>query len=145
MNNGNDEDGVWFGTPDMSPTPNFVLLILTAGWAYEGWVVGDSGPLSTDSFTVFDAVDSGAPFSGASAGSPVPCEDSFENPPAGGTFPLDVRGRTVVISVEPVPDDTPAPFVLKPLVGTADNDTGPATHAFGSNLAPLPSGSITRN
>ena len=144
-NNGNDQYGVWFGTPGMPPTPNFVLPTLPAGWAYEGWVVGDSGPLSTGTFTVFNSADTSAPFSGPAGGPPVPGEDFFENAPNGETFPLDVRGRTVVISVEPVPDDSPAPFVLKPLVGTAGNDTAPATHAFGQNLGSLPMGSVTRN
>ncbi|MCA0153622.1 anti-sigma factor [Winogradskyella vincentii] len=145
MNNGNDENGIWFGTPGMPPTPNFVLPSLPAGWAYEGWVVGDSGPLSTGTFTTFNTVDGAAPFSGPSAGPPVPGEDFFENEPAGESFPLDVRGRTVVISVEPVPDDSVAPFVMKLLVGTAGNDTAPATHAFGQNLGSLPMGSVTRN
>ena len=145
INNGNDENGVWFGTPGMPPASNFVLPTLPDGWAYEGWVVGDTGPLSTGTFTAFNTVDNAAPFSGDSAGPPVPGEDFFENTPAGETFPLDVRGRTVVISVEPVPDDSAAPFVMKPLVGTAGNDTAPATHAFGRNLASLPMGSVTRN
>ncbi len=144
-NNGNDQYGVWFGTPGMPPVPNFVLPTLPAGWAYEGWVVGDSGPLSTGTFNAFDSADSAAPFSGPAGGPPVPGEDFFENAPTGETFPLDVRGRTVVISVEPVPDDSPAPFVLKPLVGTAGNDTAPATHVFGANLASLPTGTVTRN
>jgi len=144
-NNGNDQYGVWFGTPGMPPTPNFVLPALPAGWAYEGWVVGDSGPLSTGTFTAFNSADASAPFSGPAGGPPVPGEDFFENAPAGETFPLDVRGRTIVISVEPVPDDSPAPFVLKPLVGTAGNETAPTTHAFGPNLASLPIGSVTRN
>jgi len=145
MNNGNDENGVWFGTPGMPPAPNFVLPTLPDGWAYEGWVVGDSGPLSTGTFTAFNTVDGAAPFSGAASGPPVPGEDFFENEPTGETFPLDVRGRTVVISVEPVPDDSAAPFAMKPLVGIAGNDTAPATHAFGRNLASLPTGSVTRN
>ncbi|WP_426429624.1 anti-sigma factor [Winogradskyella sp. HB-48] len=145
MNNGNDQYGVWFGTPGMPPVPNFVLPTLPAGWAYEGWVVGDSGPLSTGTFTAFNSADSLAPFSGTAGGPPVPGEDFFENAPTGETFPLDVRGRTVVISVEPVPDDSPAPFVLKPLVGTAGNDTAPAIHDFGLNLASFPMGTVTRN
>ena len=144
-NNGNDENGVWFGTPGMPPTPNFVLPTLPEGWAYEGWVVGESGPLSTGTFTAFNSADNAAPFSGSADGPPVPGEDFFENAPAGETFPLDVRGRTVVISVEPVPDDSPAPFVLKPLVGTAGNETAPATHDFGVNLGSFPTGSVTRN
>ncbi|WP_339755195.1 anti-sigma factor [uncultured Winogradskyella sp.] len=144
-NNGNDENGVWFGTPGMPPTPNFVLPTLPTGWAYEGWVVGDTGPLSTGTFTAFNTVDGAAPFSGSAAGPPVPGEDFFENVPPGETFPLDVRGRTVVISVEPVPDNSLAPFAMKPLVGTAGNDTAPATHALGQNLGSLPMGTVTRN
>lgn len=145
-NNMNDQNGVWFGTPGMPPVPNFVLPTLPAGWAYEGWVVGETGPLSTGTFTDFNTVDSTDIFSGTSqAGPPVPGEDFFMNEPIGETFPLDIRGRTVVISVEPVPDDSTAPFAMKPLVGVAGNETAPAVHAFGLNLASLPTGTVTRN
>lgn len=146
MNNGNDQYGVWFGTPGAPPTPNFVLPTLPAGWAYEGWVVGDNGPISTGTFTTFNTMDSSNGFSGTqnNAGPPVPGEDFFLNAPAGETFPLDVRGRTVVISVEPVPDDSTAPFVMKPLVGTAGQDTAPNTHNFGQNLSSLPWGTVSR-
>lgn len=144
-NNGNDHYGVWFATPGMPPVPNFSLPVLPAGWAYEGWVVGDSGPITTGTFTAFDARDSFDNFSEtAQPGPPVPGEDFFINAPAGETFPLDVRGRTVVISVEPVPDNSPAPFAIKPLVGTAGQETAPATHNFGQNLGSLPSGTVTR-
>ncbi len=144
-NNGNDENGVWFGTPGAPPTPNFVLPTLPEGWVYEGWVVGESGPLTTGTFTAFDMADASAPFSGTSqAGPPVPGEDFFENAPSGETFPLDIRGRTVVISVEPVPDNSTAPFAIKPLVGTAGQETAPATHDFGRNLSSLATGTVTR-
>lgn len=145
-NNGNDQYGVWFGVPGMPPTPDFTLPTLPDGWAYEGWVVGDSGPISTGTFTVFNTMDSGNPFSGTqnNAGPPVPGEDFFNDAPVGETFPLDVRGRMVVISIEPVPDDSPAPFVLKPLVATAGQATAPASHSFGQNLGSLPEGTVTR-
>ncbi|MDT7831698.1 anti-sigma factor [Flavobacteriaceae bacterium S356] len=145
-NNGNDQYGVWFGTPGAPPTPNFVLPTLPAGWAYEGWVVGDNGPISTGTFTTFNTMDSSNGFSGTqnNAGPPIPGEDFFLNAPTGETFPLDIRGRTVVISVEPVPDDSAAPFAMKPLVGTAGQDTAPNTHNFGQNLGSLPTGTVTR-
>jgi hypothetical protein len=145
MNNGNDENGVWFGTPGMPPTPNFVLPTLPDGWTYEGWVVGDSGPLTTGTFNVFNMVDNFAPFSETmQPGPPVPGEDFFLNEPTGETFPLDIRNRTVVISVEPVPDNSPAPFAMKPLVGTAGMATAPAIHDFGQNLNSLPTGTVSR-
>lgn len=145
-NNGNDQYGVWFGVPGMPPTPDFVLPTLPDGWAYEGWVIGDSGPITTGTFTVFGDRDSGNGFSGMqnNAGPPVPGEDFFLNAPARETFPLDIRGRTVVISVEPVPDDSPAPFAMKPLWATAGQVTAPSSHAFTQNLGTLPTGTVTR-
>ena len=145
MNNGNDQYGVWFGTPGMPPVPNFNLPDLPEGWIYEGWVVGDSGPLTTGTFNLFNVADNNAPFSETvQSGPPVPGEDFFLNPPIGETFPLDIRNRTVVISVEPVPDNSPLPFAIKPLVGTAGNETAPSTFAFNQNLNTLPSGTVTR-
>ncbi len=144
-NNGNDENGIWFGNPGMPPTSSLVLPTLPEGWAYEGWVVGDGGPITTGVFSAFDVADDDAPFSGTSqAGPPIPGEDFFNNAPSGETFPLDVRGRTVVISVEPVPDNSTAPFAIKPLLGTAGQDTAPATHSLGLNLGSLATGTVTR-
>ena len=143
-NNGNDQYGIWFGDPGAPPTPNFVLPTLPEGWAYEGWVVGEEGPLTTGTFTEFNMADNNDPFSEMTqAGPPVPGEDYFLNAPMGETFPLDLRGRTVVISVEPVPDDSSAPFAMKPLVGTAGQETAPATHDLGMNLESLPTGTAS--
>lgn len=148
-NNGNDENGIWFGIPTMSPPGSgFTLPTLPTGWAYEGWVVTAAGPISTGTFTSFTAADSGNPFSGTenNAGPPIPGEDFFLSAPTGQTFPLDLRGTTVVISVEPVPDNSPAPFLLKPLLGMVDAAaaTAPAVHALGQNLGSLPTGTATR-
>ncbi len=148
-NNGNDESGVWFGIPGAPPTPSLILPELPEGWVYEGWVVGDSGPLSTGQFTDFDMSDfntgASTSFGGTEQlGPPIPGEDFFNNAPAGETFPLDLRGRTIVISVEPSPDNSPAPFLLKPLVATAGNDTAPTTYDLNQNLTSFPTGTATR-
>jgi len=145
-NNMNDEYGVWFGTPGMPPTANLNLPDLTSGWTYEGWVIGDSGPLSTGRFTDFGDRDDFRGFSGTefNQGPPIPGEDFFLNAPVGETFPLDVRGRTVLITVEPVPDNSPMPFLLMPLTAVAGMATAPATHDFNLNTASFPSGSATR-
>ena len=149
MNNGNDEYGVWFGDPSTSPpSPALTLPTLPDGWAYEGWVVTENGPISTGTFLSADGRDDSNILSGteANAGPPVPGEDFFNNAPEGQMFPLDVRGKTVVISIEPVPDNSPAPFLLKPLLSTlaADAGTAPTTHDFGQNLGTLPTGTATR-
>ena len=149
-NNGNDENGIWFGTPGAPPSPAFTLPTLEAGWKYEGWVVVDGvGPLTTGTFTSFDTLDDNAgavtSFGGTeNVGPPIPGEDFFNNVPVGFTFPLDLRGRTIVISVEPSPDNSPNPFLLKPLVGTAGNDTAPTTYDLGFSNSSFPTGSVSR-
>ncbi|MDO5976410.1 anti-sigma factor [Flavivirga jejuensis] len=147
-NNGNDENGIWFGTPQMTgaPTAGLGLPVLPAGWKYEGWVVNSVGPLTTGTFTSFTTVDDSNDFSGTenNAGPPVPGEDFFNNEPAGFTFPLDVRGLTAVISVEPDPDNSLAPFTLKPLVGVIGQDVAPATHDLEYSSASFPSGFAIR-
>ncbi|MGJ8683477.1 MAG: anti-sigma factor domain-containing protein [Nonlabens sp.] len=147
MNNGNDTNGVWFGLPGMPPTADFNLPTLPAGWVYEGWVVGDAGPLSTGTFSDFSTQDSGNGFSGTqnNVGPPVPGEDFFNNLPAGESLPFSVVGRNVVITVEPVPDNSPAPFTLKPLASIAGTDTAPNSQSFNNNVAnSFPTGSVSR-
>lgn len=143
MNNGNDEYGVWFGTPGMPPTPNLTLPSLQEGWIYEGWVVVDGvGPLSTGQFedAASQTADNADPFSGPNPGPPVPGEDFFLNAPDGFDFPLDIRGRTVVVSVEPFPDNAAGPFLLKPLLGVSGDETAPATHDLSLNSDSFPTG-----
>ncbi len=116
----NELAGVWFLTLP-GPEASLSLPELPAGWEYEGWAVveGADGPvpLSTGRFTDVAAADDFNGFSGPNAGPNYPGEDFLVNAPEGLTFPLDLSGATVVISVEPAPDDSPAPFALKPLVG----------------------------
>jgi hypothetical protein len=148
-NNGNDESGVWFGNPGAPPSATLVLPELPAGWIYEGWVIGDSGPLSTGTFSAVDTMDDNTGLASSFGGTeqlgpPIPGEDFFNNAPNGETFPLDVRGRNVVISIEPVPDNSPAPFVLKPLAALAGDATAPEFHAFNLNTVSFPTGTVTR-
>ena len=59
-------------------------------------------------------------------------------------MPTDLSGGTVVISVEPFPDDDPAPFVLKPLLGVAaDNASDHVSYPLDPTTDPLPSGVAT--
>ncbi|AZQ43339.1 anti-sigma factor [Nonlabens ponticola] len=146
-NNGNDEAGVWFGSPGMPPTANLDLPELPEGWVYEGWVIGDSGPLSTGTFTDFGDRDDDNGFSGTenNAGPPVPGEDFFNNLPNGESLPFSVVGRNVVISLEPVPDNSPAPFTLKPLFATAGAATAPASQNFQNYVQQsFPRGTVRR-
>jgi hypothetical protein len=128
-----DSQGIWWLMPPaMGGMPSAALSLpnLPEGWEYEGWVVGDEGPVSTGRFTALDQADSDA--GGATAGPngtpPFPGQD-FIDPP------VDLVGQTAVISVEPQPDDGAAPFILKPLVGMIGADTAPTSQTMSNNAA----------
>ncbi len=115
----NENSGVWWLDPSQGPGAGLSLPTLPTGWMYEGWAVIDGVPVSTGRFTDFSVADNAAPYSDiAASGPPFPGEDFLLNAPSGLTFPTDLAGKTVVISVEPSPDNSAAPFVLKPLVGS---------------------------
>ena len=55
-----------------------------------------------------------------------------------------LAGGTAVISIEPDPDDSTAPFTLKPLVGAIAADAvDHVTYSVGNNAAGFPTGSAT--
>lgn len=123
----NEYAGVWFLDLGTSPpTPGLELPELPEGWQYEGWAVVDGTPISTGRFTALDAPDLGAPHSGKLPGPMVPGEDLLINAPDGFTFPADLRGQRIVVSVEPEPDDSERPFTLKPLIADVPEDAAAA-------------------
>jgi len=142
-----ENSGVWFlDLTSAGPVVGLDLPTLPDGWVYEGWAVVDGTPISTGTFTSATGVDAAAIYSGSSDGPPYPGEDLLTNAPAGLTFPVDLAGKTVVISVEPVPDNSPAPFVLKPLVGMVAADAvDHVTYDMGNNaVATNPTGTATK-
>ena len=63
------------------------------------------------------------------------------NAPSGLSFPVDLANATAVLTIEPSPDDAPAPFTLKPLVGAIPTDATPGTvYALGNNALSFPMG-----
>lgn len=116
----NEASGVWFlDNSSGSPAVGLGLPTLTDGWKYEGWVVLNGTPVSTGTFTDPAAADDNAatsPYKGTTGNGPgYPGEDYVMGSAAGVDFPTDLKGATVVVSVEPYPDNSPAPFTLKPL------------------------------
>ncbi|QXP61772.1 anti-sigma factor [Olleya sp. HaHaR_3_96] len=121
MDDTNEESGVWFlDNASGSAVTGLNLPELADGWKYEGWAVIDGTPISTGTFTDASMADDNAatsPFKGDAGNGPgYPGEDYLQNAPAGFTFPTDLRGTTIVVSVEPSPDNSAAPFTLKPLL-----------------------------
>lgn len=135
-----ERSGIWFIDPSSGmPMPGLSLAALPAGWKYEGWSVIGGTPVSTGTFTAVNTADAAAPFSGPMAGPPFPGEDFLANAPSGLAFPTDLRGTMAVISIEPDPDDSPAPFALKPLVGMVpagamDHTPYPMTNQAGTTF-----------
>ena len=141
-----DYSGIWFlDNSGAMMEAGLDLPELSPGWKYEGWVVIDGTPVTTGTFTMTDKADDAAPFSGSDASGPAfPGEDFIMNAPSGLTFPTDIQGGTAVISIEPDPDNSAAPFVLKPLVKMIPD---PATGVIGmdnNTSASFPSGSVSR-
>ncbi|KGL63546.1 anti-sigma factor [Polaribacter sp. Hel1_85] len=144
----NEASGVWFLDNSDAPTvvAGLSLPILTDGWKYEGWVVLNGTPVSTGTFSAVDLADDNAatsPYKGSIGNGPgFPGEDYLTGSAAGVNFPTDLKGATIVISVEPIPDNSTAPFTLKPLAhvvpANAENHTvidmgaGPQINLSGS-------------
>ena len=146
----NESSGVWFlDNSSGMAVAGLELPTLADGWKYEGWVVMDGTPISTGTFTDPAMADDNAatsPYKGDAANGPgYPGEDYLQNAPAGLMFPTDLKGMTVVISVEPSPDDSPAPFTLKPLAHMVPNTAmDHTTIAMGAGPVASLSGSVTR-
>ena len=134
--------GIWWLVPGADGmAPGLSLPALPEGWVNEGWVAGADGPVSTGTFGAVDAADAdGAGETAGPDGSPPFPGQDFIDPAI-----VLTGGYAAVISVEPVPDDSPMPFVIKPLVDmTIDDVMAPDTQEMANAAASnLPSGSVT--
>ena len=146
----NEESGVWFlDNSSGSAMAGLDLPTLSDGWKYEGWAVMNGTPISTGTFSYVDEEDDNAstsPFKGdAGDGPSYPGEDYLQNPPSGFNFPTDLKGATIVVSVEPYPDNSPAPFTLKPLAhGVPVDAMNHTAIAMGDGPVKSLSGTVTR-
>jgi len=139
------DQGVWFlempSAMGGMPTASLDLPELPAGWQYEGWVVGGDGPVSTGTFIMAEGADSdGAGMTAGPDGAPPFPGQDFIDP---ATM---LGGYAVVISIEPMPDDSPAPFAFKPLVDmSADSMTAGESEALENMAATLATGTAAFN
>ena len=136
--------GVWF-INGANGSSGLSLPTLDAGWKYEGWVVKNGTVLSTGKFSNPAIADESGIYSGTLASPPFPGEDFIQNAPAGVTFPWDLSSATLVISIEPVPDNSPMPFTLKPLShNVSATPSEGATVDMTRSLTSFPTGTVTR-
>lgn len=139
--------GLWFiDLASGSPAAGLSIPALPPGWRYEGWALIGGKPVTTGVFSGATGTDQAAPYSGPSSTPPFPGEDFITNAPVGTVFPTNLSGGLAVISVEPFPDNSPAPFLLKPLVATIPNPaTDHLTYTMNLNAASFPTGTAVRN
>ncbi|MFT6399143.1 MAG: hypothetical protein ACJAYU_003908 [Bradymonadia bacterium] len=131
-------NGIWWLDPSAGPGASLTLPALPDGWQYEGWVAGPDGPVSTGTFTATDAADSdGAGPAAGDAGAPSFPGQDFVDPAT------NLVGLNAVISVEPMPDDSPAPFAIKPLVGPITDAGAGASQTQSANVDALPAGQVS--
>lgn len=120
----NERAGVWFlDRSGVAPVAGLDVPDLSGSdWTYEGWAVINGAKISTGRFDKPEGADDAALYSGPLPAPPFPGEDFLQNAPGGSTFPPDLRGATIVLSIEPREDDDPGPFQFKPLVGVVPQD-----------------------
>ncbi|SDS00458.1 hypothetical protein SAMN05216503_1662 [Polaribacter sp. KT25b] len=146
----NEASGIWFlDNSETATVAGLSLPTLTDGWKYEGWVVLNGTPVSTGTFSAVDLADDNAaisPYKGTTGNGPsYPGEDYLMGSAAGVNFPTDLKGATVVISVEPSPDNSAAPFTLKPLAHVVPADAMNHTViSMGAGPLAVLSGSVSR-
>jgi hypothetical protein len=142
----NENSGLWFlDLSSGSPAQGLFLPTLPSGWKYEGWAVINGTPVTTGKFTSTTQVDESDPYSSTQPGPPFPGEDFLINAPSGLTFPTDISGGKAVITIEPDPDNSQAPFTLKPLVGDIPmNATDHTNYVMSLNNPSFPTGIATR-
>jgi hypothetical protein len=138
--------GIWFlDNSTGNAVAGLDLPTLEAGWKYEGWVVMNGIPVTTGTFTDLAAADDDDPFSGLNPGPSFPGEDFLTNEPPTLSFPTDIRGMTTVISIEPDPDNSTAPFTLKPLAVMIPLQLSGNPYSFNNNVsASFPTGTVSR-
>ena len=138
--------GVWFLDPT-SGTPSLTLPTLPTGWRYEGWAIIDGKPVSSGRFSSATGADEdNNPYSGPDKDKlpGFPGEDFIMGTANGVDLAAATHIAKVVVSIEPEPDNSPNPFLLKPLVG-ADLDESSATAPTLHDLSgTLPTGTVTR-
>ncbi|MCE5273479.1 hypothetical protein LLH00_19550 [bacterium] len=141
----NEKSGIWFLDTSTGISFNGLSLpTLGSGWKYEAWVKFDTLWVSTGKFTSVSAADESNTYGSAWSAPAFPGQDFLINAPSGLTFPTDLSGSEIMVTVEPLDAydlDKSKPFYLKVLsgqvpAGAADH----ATYFLNKDTGGLPTG-----
>ena len=139
--------GIWFVNKDDQGQliAGLDLPDLPAGWSYQGWVVINTVPVSTGMFLSSAGADQSATYYNSAQGSyPFPGEDFLTNPPDGLSFPVDLSGKDVYITLQPpIPENCPAPYSARIFTATIPPDAQRMTiYDLENQAGSLPSGRL---
>jgi hypothetical protein len=139
------KSGIWFvKNVDAPPIlPALVLPSLPAGWEYNAWISIDGKLLKTGGFRSVSAKDNDSSYCGPMPIPNFPGEDFLSNAPAGLTFPVDLSGKSVLLTIQPTDWKLDRAFNLEILKATIPtNATEYVAYDLEKNVV-LPSGSGT--
>lgn len=121
-----NKSGVWFVTNIAGvdgPEAGLNLPLLYGGWTYEAWVEVNGQLLSCGRFEDPSAADDFSGYSGPSGGYSFPGEDFVANPPAGLSFPLDLSGAKIYVTLElDITKDLVNPYSIRLLEANVPSD-----------------------
>lgn len=106
----NEGSGVWAVSADGEGT--LLLPPLNNVYAYEHYMIINGKALTMGRFTNPGVADFANPFSGPEPAPDFPGEDFLENPPEGVQFPADLSGAQLLVTLEPIFNDTADPSQL---------------------------------
>jgi len=144
----NELGGIWFMDSSVAPAARGLLIPdAPTGWNYESWVVLNDQPLSMGKFVSPAEPDSANPHSGTAQSPAFPGEDFLTAAPAGITFPADLAGAPVFITLEPwaeMDTEPENPFFLRIFGGSVPADpTAETPYELTSFTDQLPRGTAS--
>ncbi len=112
----NEGSGAWAVTTDGEASLS--LPPLNSVYLYEHFMVINGLPVTMGRFLRDDEPDFFNPWSGSQPPPLFPGEDFLQNDPPGFTFPADLAGATLLLTLEPINNDSILPSQLIILEGT---------------------------
>ncbi|MCP4726091.1 MAG: anti-sigma factor [bacterium] len=141
-----EKSGIWFQDEIVAeePVPGIIAFDLESDWEYECWITVDGIELSTGKFDLPGAGDNSIEYLGDGSIPFLPGEDFINNAPAGLTFPLDLSGASIKITLESEKDDDRhAPSLLILFTGQVPFDAViNVNYTLTNQSSTLPSGTI---
>lgn len=93
--------GVWFADYNGGdPRQGLNLPQAPTGWDYEGWVIFGDDTVSTGKFYFPGIADTLNLYGGLTGNLPYPGQDFIKDPPAGLTFPTNLSGLPILVTME---------------------------------------------